>query len=662
MVSSALAPAGPGPAGSDWRRTASQQVAPIPPLHGLAGPYTDPRSLTGIEFGQHSHWLQPWRSVLETVPAAQFLSGVGVGFPAAGDLDPELVARMLSSNGVRTVRVEIGWGNLDFGDESKLNTAEHLSRVLKACARWKLRPLILLNLHQGVPGPLKMFGRRITQDAAPGARQITLDDVRGLVPGRSGSSDISDYWAAEVLITAIKGNTVTLSKPLPGGVRAGKEVRMATLKYRPFSRPGSADYVQTMAGWTRYVGTVATFAARQLGSAGRPDLGFDLEIYNELTFGQQFLSINNYYQPPLEDYDEESIWANLVAATAQYAEEHPQQFAGAALSNGFGSTIPWTASSVQPERIGAISKHPYHGISTFPADEAKGAGLGQTGAATTAVPRYTALLPEYYGTALQTETLLRDSSPLKTSIYGTVHGRFGRGASRPVPVWITEVNIAPGEAGVTAPAAAQALKARSAARYFSFYLNKGVQRVYLYTAADSEANGESGFDVLPGNFVQYARTHRVYPQDDGPYTSPALSVVRRLTGAFQNGLDPALKQTRPLTVRSVRDRHDHIQFAAVEGQPPLHNREVLAVLPYQVNARRFVIAYYVMTRDLRQTLAAEDYTVELGGLNAAGADISVYDPVTGSAVPVKVHAREQDKLSLTLSATDTPRLLVVQER
>lgn len=552
--------------------------APVPlpqGLHGLAGAYTDPTYLTGLRFGQHSHWRQPWRSVLETVPAHQFLDGVGIGFPSGDDLDPDLVARMLSKNGFRTVRVEIGWGALNSEDESKLDSAVRLKAVLSACRHWKLRPLILLNLHQGVPGPVKTFERRVTQDAAKGATTVHLASTDGLVIGHSGLSDLSDYWAAEALVTGISGDTVTLSKPLPVALRAGMQAKMATLKYRPFSAPGSPDYLATLNGWKRYVGTVAGFVAGALGTTGTPNLGFDLEVYNELTFGAHFLSINDYYSPPLETYDEDTIWTTLTAATAGYADEHPAQFSGVGLSNGFSNTIPWTASSQQPERVTAINKHPYHGLSSYPADESRGEALGLDGRPTQAVPRYTALFPEYYGSALQTETLLRDSTPLDTDIYGTVHGRFGRGQERPVGVWITEVNIQPWEVGVVDRAAALALKARSAARYFAFYLNKGVGKVQLYTAADGE-RGDAGFSILQENFVQYASSHASFPADDGPYTSPALTVVRRMTDAFRVDLDAGLKQTRPLQVRSVSDTHDHTQFPAAGNQPPLYNREVLA--------------------------------------------------------------------------------------
>ena len=647
---------------SALQEKSQSNLVPLPKgISGLAGAYTDSRYLTQLEFGQHSHWIQPWRSFLETVPAQQFLEGVGIGFPTYEDIDPNLVAQMLAKNGFRNVRIEIGWGQINFDDEAKINAEECLTKVLEACKRWNLRPLILLNLHQGVPGPLKMFDRLVTQNAPQGATRISLESTQGLVVGRSGFSDLTDYWAAEVLITGIEGNTVTLSKPLPKSISAGKRARMATLKYRPFSKPISADYNQTLEGWKRYVGTVSSFVARKLGTAGTASLGFDLEIYNELTFGTHFLYLNDYYDPALESYEGESIWNNLVAETAKYVAQNPSSFAGVGLSNGFSNTIPWTASSKQPERINAINKHPYKGVSRFPDDESKGGKLGQDGRPTAEVPRYTSLFPEYYASALQTETLLRDSAPFNTSIYETVHGRYGLSKDKPVKVWITEVNIQPREMGINDPAAARALKAKSAARYFSFFLNKGVTKLQLYSAFDGDGE-DTGFSLLQDNFTQYARKNTVYPAEDGPYTSPVLQVTRRITTLFKQGLDPLLVQTRPLEVRSVRDSHNHIQFAAVGLQPPLYNREVLTVLPYQVNKKRFVIGYYVMTRDVRQTFEPEEYTLELGGLNPVGAKLSAYDPFTNASVELKLHTLEPDKLVVSLSATDYPRFLVVQER
>ena len=97
---------------------------------GLAGKYTDPTYFTKIPFGAHSHWLQPWRAYLETVPAQQFLDGIGLNLQFH-EADPELVLQMLARNGVRSGRLEIGWGSLDYNDPAKIQGADQLRRILR---------------------------------------------------------------------------------------------------------------------------------------------------------------------------------------------------------------------------------------------------------------------------------------------------------------------------------------------------------------------------------------------------------------------------------------------------------------------------------------------------------------------------------------------------
>ncbi len=625
----------------------------------LAGAYTDPAYLTTLAFGSHSHWMQPWRACLETIPAAQYLRAVGMGLNLERGENPDLVLQMLARNGVRCGRVEIGWGNLEWNDETTLTgNGERFRALIKACRTWGVRPVVLLNAHQGAPCPLRFLDRAVTAEIAADATQVTLEDVRDLVPGRSGLSNLNDYWAAEALITRIEGNTVTLSKPVPKAIKAGTRVPLATLKYRPFSPPGSDDYRETIAGWQRYVATVAAFVTQCLETAGAADLGFDLEIWNELTFGSQFLCINNYYSPELEKYDGNSIWGNLVRETAAYVDAHPGDFAGVRLGDGFSNTIPWTASAQEPVRVTAIGKHPYAGRRTYPKDEYQGTNLNALGQEDPYVPAYTACFPEYYGTGLQTETLLRDAAPLTTDIYGTRHGRNAR-PGNPCTVWITEVGYAPNEDGVSDRELGLALKAKATARYLAFYLNKGVDKLTLFSAA----GGDVWLGQVLDSFLEYARANSAYPADDAPYTSPSLRVMGRMSAKMSSGIDAALPGTRVLQVEGIRDTHGHFQFAGdgTPEHPPLYDREVFAFLPFQVNARKFVIAYYVMTRDIKQALAPEEFTVTLSGLNAVGATFSAYDPLNDQAPPVEAAVGADGKLVLVLTAADYPYLLTVEE-
>ena len=478
--------------------------------------YVDPLFQSDIFFGLHSQWIQPWRGYMETITATRFTEGVGVVLKSP---NPDLVCEMLSRHGMSITRMEIGWGAVQ---PNGTITDPRVIAALQACHKWGLRPIILLNANQGIPCPLTTFVATVAKAAPKGATSLTFTNTTGFVAGKVGISNLPANTAAQILITAIKGNTVTLSMPLPNAFAAGSVLNMATLKYRPFSVPGSADYNQTLAGWKAYVLTIGQLATKYLG-AGR----FDLEVWNELTFGSQFLYINDYYKPDYAAYDEDDIWATLVQATADVASANPSIFTGTEIADGFSNTIPWPASSTEPTRVSGLSKHCYPPKLTFPAQEQTDTGelnalLGQENPPKF-VPSYGVYFPEYTGTAIQTETYIRDISPISSSIYGVKHGRYAR-PGNPCLGWITECGYDPYYVSVTDPATAMALKAKSTARYFCFFLNKGCKKVTVF----STGGGDARLGMVQDNFLAYCLTNTVYPTNDVPYTSPALAVTGRI--------------------------------------------------------------------------------------------------------------------------------------
>ena len=674
----------------------NRRAVPARPMAVLVAPYDRTAQLTGVPFGAHSHWFHPWRAYQETVPASTFLDGTGINFDVdnmPGDVDVDLIVRMLAQHGLRHLRLEIGWGQLDYGTQSHFVHAVVLRQILGAARRYGMRPLILLNAHQGIPCPLLRFARTLAAPARAGDTFVQLTDTRGLVVGYSGLSDLSGYWAAEAMVTAISGHTVALSKPLPraigsgrGVIGSGTAVPFATLRYRPFGPLGTHAYSDTIAGWQRYVGVVSGFVEGALGTQGSPDKGFDLEIWNELTFGSAFLDINNYdtlrpsAYPPAPDADPvgpgaspvgpgaTSIYGNLVAATVSYVAAHLALFAGVQISDGFANTIPWPASSREPARIDAISKHPYMPRRYYNIDgkndDSGGEALDAFGRADRSgfIPSYTALFPEYFAEDIKTETIMRDAGPIATTIRGVAHGRDARivaGRVLPCPVWITEAGIPPDRNNVTGRAAALALKAVTTARYETFYLNKGVTQLDLFGAF----GGDPDYGLVQDNFIAYARQHRTYPGDDMPYTSPSLQVTSRIAAVMRVGLDATLTRTRSLTVDAIGDTHNHDQFVGdgTAAHPTLYDRDVFAFLPYQVNATRFVVPYYVMTRDVRRPLAPERFTIVVAGLHGAVAAVAAYDPIKDRAVLVTVDGRSPTTLTLTLPTADYPYLLTIQD-
>jgi hypothetical protein len=641
----------------------------VSPAVSTASNYINPAYFTKIYFGAYSHWLQPWRAYLETMPATTFLDGVGINFDT-GPAKPDLMAQMLAKNGFRRARVEIGWSNITFENETiDPRSAANLKAQLLALKKYNIRPLILLNAHHGVPGPSKFFDLTVTANARKGDTKVELSDVTQLKIGYSGISYLTEK-AAEALITAINGKTVTLSQPLPKDISSGTSVKIATLKYRPFSDPKTKEYRETMDGWKKYVGVVSKFVAESLGTTESSNKGFDMEIWNELSFGSYFLYINSYYANKPYKYEEDSVWKNIVQETIAVAEANPKDFQGVQFTDGFANTVPWPASSRQPARVTGISKHPYPTKKNYPQDENKGTLINALMQEDKSgfKPKYSVLFPEYGATALQTETLIRDMAPIDNDIYDYKHGRNARvinGKVLPTPIWITEVNLAPAEYDAKiSPVKALAIKAKTTARYLTFYLNKGAATVYLFAAA----GGDTKLGIVQDNFIKYAEKAIAYPSDDKPYTSPSLAVtqhiVAKMSQEVDRNLDKNPKNIRSLELVSISDTHNHYQYKGNDtpAHPNLYNRDVFAFLPYQVNSKRFVIPYYVMTRDVMKDLPPEEYTIKIKGIKSDGVKITAYDPINDKSVLVSSQGNSlKDTVSLKLTATDYPYLLIVQE-
>jgi hypothetical protein len=679
--------------------------------------YTDPNFLTNMPFGEFSHWLQPWRAYLETVPATRFVNGIGINTATPAAKRPRSLSA-LKKAGFAHVRIEIGWGEVDYATETTLSNLSVITQLLLDIKNAGLRPLILLNANSGWPCPIKGEECYVVTNAVAGSTTLVLEDglhnaPSSIILSKTGFQIGPEYWAAGTMITQQNGKTLTLSKPLPNDIPAGTSIVLQTLKYRPFSFPydstevapykvssnpifnnpldantpkppnwTNGDFAATLAGWRKYVKLVAEKAVNILGTTNSSDKGFDIECWNELTFGTRFLMDSQYY---ISSYYYQGgvivsdgavidgVTEAIIRATAKVMDTNSSLFTGVKLVNGFSNTQPFVNSSTQPTRVNGICKHPYPPISSFSSSDTIVAGDGgrmfipgrgypqdRQGNDTTVRPTYTAFLPEYVACAMQTETQVRDMSPLTDNVYGFGHGRNTR-PNNPCYVWITEFNIGPNGVGVTTPAAALDLKAKNAVRALCFYLNKGVERLYFFADDQGGVGGDVELNMIKESFLN---------SQNGD-TGPILKVIKNYVDVFKRGLDVNLTtSTKSITVDSISDTHNNYRFTG-DGNPDmnsptgkLYNREILAILPYQVNAKRFVIPYYVMTNDIRTNLAPEKYEVTLSNINKAGARITAYDPLRGVGVPVSVKqvtGQASNKVTLNLIARDYPLLLIVQE-
>src|SRR5450755_2696637 len=292
-----------------WALSASTTTWPV-----LRDPI-DPRQLTALPFGTSSASLQPWRSSLTTRPALALENALGMNFDVApGQADA--TARLLADSGVRRVRIEFPWSVMSYADPTQITDPAPLVTYLTAFRRFRLRPLILLNANSGLPGPAERLILTVAAATPAGATtvQLTPADVAQIVPGLTGIDAGGD--AAGVLITAVGADgQATLSRPLPAALAAGP-VTATTLRYAPFAPPtlpGGAPnpgVEQTVAGWLAYVRAVCDLVKAAYGSDD-----FDVEVWNELSFGSDFLAEANYWRPVPDPGAAGSVTAALLSRT-----------------------------------------------------------------------------------------------------------------------------------------------------------------------------------------------------------------------------------------------------------------------------------------------------------------------------------------------------------
>lgn len=654
----------------------------------LSGAYTDPAQLLAVPANARSHWHQPWRASMETVPIRTLLACPGINWNCDATHAPLLLARMLSTHGVTRTRMEVPWPVLDYTNEAVPSPGWYPTSVMSACATYGIRPTILLNSNHGGPCPNTALTKTLGAALAVGATSVTLTDVTGIVPGFTGLSNLSDYIMAQCLVTSVAGNVCTLSRPVPastagsgyvmqnGTLATGTSVRLDTLKYKPFGLASSADYLATIAGWTKYVGVIGAWLTTLF-----PVGGYDIEIWNELTFGSDFLDARYYTNDPAANVG--TTYAQIMSDTAVYVAAHPELFVGSQLINGFASQIPGPSSTNQHPRVTAINRHPYFSATAISPGHVPEASqkVDATGAIDVSgyEPTYTLGCPENDALLVTSEASSKDYGPLNYLPDGK--GRYARlnvdGSRSRVYGYVTEGGMNPNQSGVTDVPTALHQKAKIDLRYMVGGAAKGRIAVQLWAMDDT---ADLGGTFMLQSFLTYtAQAGATYPIPDTASVSPLLATLANFmtVAGAQAGPAPSAPYggQRRIEVTSISDTHDQTQFTGdgTAAHPSLSDRDCLAILPFQVNPRRFAIAYYVVTRDVYHVYngglsggAQYDYPpahfqVSLSGLVGRGATITAYDPLHNTSIPVTVLSSNDSGATLDLIAADYPYLLMWQE-
>ena len=612
-------------------------------------PQLDPAQLN-MPWPKHSHYKQPWRAWLETVPATRLRSGVGINYKWDRDrVNDAVELALLAQAGISRIRVEASWNRIDYDTLDLTDAARaKLTSIVRGARAAGIRPLILLNAHHGGPGPHRSLTRTVRVSAPAGSRSLQLDSVTGLQVGYTGLSNLSQYKMAEVLITAINPatGTVTLSKPLPVALAAGRRLQLDTLRYLPFYPPGTPQFDATAAGWLNYVRATL----RTVTQAGVTS--FDVEIWNELTFGSDFLGINAYYDPPavpafnyFDPRPGSSQWELARRTVAMLASEFPSVTPIWGFSNTSFFQMP--IGDLPPGTRGQ-SYHPYFFLDyRSHADESHGFENNLEGYAPPAPP-YRVVMPETAGTYLKTESLARLINPA---------ARNARPPGSPSFAHVmTEFGLSPAEYGVADPEESQLLKAKTLLRATFFWLNKGLEALWFFEDVGDDGDPLS-FDLVPESVTTLSQN----PPNPDAYMTPALLALRTAFGLLA-GTQP-VATPRPLTIEAAATDGEGggIVFPGDASHPPLTYQDVLAILPFQLDARTFVLATYVMSRNILEPVRPISFDVRIGGLNGTGAQVRYVDSISGQDVPAQIIDRTDTSLTLSLAVADYPYVLRIEE-
>ena len=715
---------------------------------GVVNDPIDPRYLTALRFGETSFWIQPWRAYLDTWPASRLLDSLGINFNVTPK-ESEDTARLLQDSGFKLARIEIGWDSLSYENPTKFVNEASIRKRLVALHEHGLRPLILLNSNSGLPCPAKKVDLEIASPAPAGVSTVTLSPAsvgqviigktgfdgsvfdphkpkrkaRGTIRtrrvltteqkqklreehrarARAGFTPLVVQGSPAILITKIGPHDVaTLSRPLPAAL-APSAYKGTTLLYAPFGsrrRPdGSPNpaFQATLRGWLDYVATVSREAQSIFGPGG-----YDLEIWNELSFGSQFLDGADYYSPAPENAKAtlKEVTKALLSETVAYVRNPANGISpNVGVSNGFASQTPFPSGAFAPDGLTAYSKHLYAGVKSFPAEySVKATPLDALGRRDTAgppgspgafkplfVPHYQSLFPEYFLTATQTETVVRDLAPLTTKIYKAPHGRYvSRPHQRPPQVWMTEYNLstpgatpmdpnettpATGSPAQPTPADEEHLHAKALLRSLVAMVSKGMTREYFFGAAHA---GE--LNMINERFMSAVDADpTAYPGDrlGGETMTGFRNMLARFYGPGPGGL------LRQLRLISIAQDGNHAQFSGdgTAVHPDLYDRDVLAVFPFQSSPTRYVIPVYVMTRDLltlydpsapstditRFDLPNENFRIMLGNLpeTSKRPSVNAYDPLRNTYTPARLISRQGNRAVFEIAATDYPRILTI---
>ena len=118
-----------------------------------------------------------------------------------------------------------------------------------------------------------------------------------------------------------------------------------------------------------------------------------------------------------------------------------------------------------------------------------------------------------------------------------------------------------------------------------------------------------------------------------------------------------LKEIAPLQIEVTALDPPRSVFEGDTSHPPLTHPEVFVALPFQLDSKRHLVAFYVMTRDARKPIAPERYRLRISGATATA--VTATDPHEDRPLKVEVDSATSEYIEVTVPAVEHPRLLTI---
>jgi hypothetical protein len=646
----------------------TQKLPPIGEWDGvtksahLSDSYEDPAQAK-IPFGVISYFNQPWRAYMDTWPASHYLQFPGLYWNIP-DKYADAICTLMDECGIHYARVEIGWGSLGWDDQFPQDTAQKYQNLFRIFKTHHIRPIILLNAHHGIPCPMKDFHVQLTEDALKGSYVLHFKSIQGVRPMYMGLPN-PDYIACKPLITSVDTDgTVHLSSALPYDIKAG-DLRLQVWKYQPLQGPMLKDgepvpaSQETLDGWLKYADAVGELARSALGGVYPRDSGFDIEVWNEQSFGSDFLDINKYFDKKREyakpiQYNHQRKpepgllpgakmtftsegYTSLLPMTVDFFRKPQNGFHGVQVISGFSNQWPWDNGDSLWDGQAGFSRHYYTGgwqdcspkTPLSRPDQATVDALGNLDGkktpqdwntivpGTNFIPTFRCSFPEYFHSGFKTESLSRDVMPDSHLSYFAGHGRYtNNGDLHPAEVWETEVNwwrrpffddlikkTGVKENDPRMIALDRHIAGKLLLRQYIFHCSKGLYRITVFCSNQDPLS----FGVFPPAIFQpLDQSGGNITPDVRAALPPEFIGLKWLYDRMKMGVPMAA--TEALKVKDLVEYKPRLVFAGdgTPEHPSKWNRDFFAFLPFQLNPNEYIIPYYVVTLNITHSWNKND--------------------------------------------------------